>query len=65
MVKYCPKCGTVNDDNADKCSVCGHEFSPDLLDEVNVESRNKFESQARGAIPVESSLSLIPTMYDE
>ena len=27
MVKYCPKCGTPNDDNALFCTMCGYQFS--------------------------------------
>jgi len=26
MVKYCPKCGTPNEDNAQFCSKCGYQF---------------------------------------
>jgi len=34
MVKYCPKCGTPNEDDALFCKKCGYKFMP---------SSNKFE----------------------
>ncbi|MGC8692621.1 MAG: zinc-ribbon domain-containing protein [Thermoplasmata archaeon] len=34
MVKYCPRCGTPNDDNAQFCVKCGYKF---------MSTSNKFE----------------------